>query len=66
MFGLDDNPVLHFHPAKHVGDGYPVAQRDVWRVLREFDGSNCCPPVHYLVHLDAVLVRVQSSKNADL
>jgi len=66
VFGMDHNAVLHLHPPQHARDGHSVTEGDVRRVLREFDGPNSGPPVHHLVHLDALHVRVQRRQNADL
>ena len=66
VFGMDHNSVLHLHPPQHAGDGHSVAEGDVRGILREFDGPNSGPPVHHLVHLDAVHVRVQRRQNVDI
>ena len=65
-FGMGHNAVLNLHPPQHAGDGYSVAEGDVRGVLREFDGADSGAPVHHLVHLDAVHVRVQRRQNVDL
>lgn len=55
---MDDNALFAIDTTEHAGNGNPVAEGDVRRLLREPDGANRGASKYHMVHINAFLVRV--------
>jgi len=61
VLGMDNYSVFTFNSAQHSGYGNSSAQRNVRRLFRQLNGSNCRSSMHNLVHFNALHVRIQRS-----